>query len=96
MEQLAGAHESVVGTSVIGLLGSIELSLAKAAEPAEVSARMAHEAYERGLIARAAAEGPEAVFYFYPALVATEDDVAIAFSVFDEVVSDLDARGLLA
>jgi adenosylmethionine-8-amino-7-oxononanoate aminotransferase len=96
MERLAAGHASVIGTSVIGLLGSIELALAKSADPAETSARMAHEAYERGVIARAGAEGAEAVFYFYPALVATEDDVAMAFSAFHEVVTDLQARGFLA
>jgi adenosylmethionine-8-amino-7-oxononanoate aminotransferase len=96
MERLAAGHASVIGTSVIGLLGSIELALAKSADPAETSARMAHEAYERGVIARAGAEGAEAVFYFYPALVATEDDVAMAFSAVHEVVTDLQARGFLA
>jgi adenosylmethionine-8-amino-7-oxononanoate aminotransferase len=96
LEGLAGNRGSVIGTSVIGLLGSIELELADGADPAEVSARMAHEAYERGVIARAAAEGSEAVFYFYPALVATEDDVKMALFALDEVIGNLHARGLLA
>jgi adenosylmethionine-8-amino-7-oxononanoate aminotransferase len=96
MKRLAAAHTSVSETSVCGLLGSIELALADGAEPAEVSARLAHEAYERGLISRAGAEGSEAVLYFYPALVATEDDVAMAFSVFDEVIGELETRRLLA
>lgn len=95
MVSLKKRQPSVVATSVIGLLGSIELVLADGAKPAEVAATMAHEAYERGMVARAAAEGSEAVFYFYPALVASEEDVRMAFSVFDEVIGQLRSRGLL-
>lgn len=95
METLAAAHRCISATSVIGLLASIELSLSDDADPAEASARMAHEAYERGLISRTAAEGSQAVFYFYPALVASEDDIKGAFRAYSEVIVALRAEGLL-
>jgi adenosylmethionine-8-amino-7-oxononanoate aminotransferase len=96
MVRLAKRQPCVRATSVIGLLGSVELSLADGADPAEASARITHEAYERGVIVRAAAEGSEAVLYFYPPLVVSEEDVHAAFSVFDEVVEELRSHRLVA
>jgi adenosylmethionine-8-amino-7-oxononanoate aminotransferase len=48
---------------------------------------VAHEAYERGLIVRTAPAEGEIVAYFYPPLVAGEDDVAIFFDVLGDVLS---------
>jgi adenosylmethionine-8-amino-7-oxononanoate aminotransferase len=84
MTALAERVPAVVATSVIGLLGSVEVAVA--GDPAFAAARVADAAYERGLIVRTAPAAGEIVAYFYPPLVATADDVAFAFGVLADVL----------
>jgi adenosylmethionine-8-amino-7-oxononanoate aminotransferase len=84
MTALAERLPAVTATGVIGLLGSVEVAVD--GDTALAAARVAHEAYERGLIVRTAAADGEIVAYFYPPLVVGEDDVAFAFGVLGEVL----------
>jgi adenosylmethionine-8-amino-7-oxononanoate aminotransferase len=85
MTALAERVPAVTATSVIGLLGSVEVAVA--GDPALAAARVADAAYERGLIVRTAPAEGEIVAYFYPPLVATADDVAVAFGVLADVLA---------
>lgn len=95
MSALQAARPSVTRHSVIGLLGSVEFGLAAGAEASEASARLAHELYERGVIARTAAEGRGGVVYFYPPLIVTDADVRLYFSALDDAVAELERSGVL-
>lgn len=95
MEHLTATRPSVFNTSVIGLLGSIEFALADGRGATETAARLAHELYGQGLIARTAAEGTTGVVYFYPPLVVTEEDVDMAFAAFNETFAALETAGHL-
>jgi adenosylmethionine-8-amino-7-oxononanoate aminotransferase len=83
MTKLAERVPAVTATSVIGMLGSVEVA---ADDPPRTAARVAHDAYERGLIVRTAPGEDGIVAYFYPPLVATEDDVAFFFGVLGDVL----------
>ena len=84
MTALGERVPAVTATSVIGLLGSVEAAVE--GDPALAAARVAHDAYERGLIVRTAPADREIVAYFYPPLVADSDDVAFAFGVLGDVL----------
>ena len=82
---LAERVPAVTATSVLGLLASVEVAVHD--DPGLAAARVAHEAYERGLIVRCAPADGEIVAYFYPPLVATAEDVAFAFAVLGDVLA---------
>jgi adenosylmethionine-8-amino-7-oxononanoate aminotransferase len=84
MTALAERVPAVMATNVIGLLGSVEVAVG--ADPALAAARVADAAYARGLIVRVAPADGEIVAYFYPPLVAGEEDVAFAFGVLADVL----------
>jgi adenosylmethionine-8-amino-7-oxononanoate aminotransferase len=85
MTALAERVPAVTATSVLGLLGSVEVAVT--GDPALAAARAAHAAYERGLIVRTAPADGEIVAYFYPPLVVGEDDVDLAFGVLEDVLA---------
>ena len=84
MTRLAERVPAVTATSVLGMLGSVEVAVE--GDPPLAAARVAHEAYERGLIVRTAPADGEIVAYFYPPLVAGEDDVTFFFDVLGDVL----------
>jgi adenosylmethionine-8-amino-7-oxononanoate aminotransferase len=63
----------VLRTSVLGLLGSVEVDIADHPDPAGLLMDVRHETYERGLIVRCAQADGVLTVVFYPTLVVTEE-----------------------
>jgi adenosylmethionine-8-amino-7-oxononanoate aminotransferase len=62
-------------TSVLGLLGSVEVDIAEHPDPVALLNDVRHETYERGLIVRCAQADGVLTVVFYPTLVVDAEQV---------------------
>lgn len=75
LDHLAARNARVVRITAIGLLSSIEVNTDGIGNVDELVLRLRHAMYENGVIARCSQAGEVVSIVFYPALVATADDV---------------------
>ncbi len=81
-------------TSVIGLLGSVEIDVSDQADPAVLLLDLRHELYERGLIVRGAQADGILTIVFYPTLVVSAEEVDEGTLILAEGAALSLARGI--
>lgn len=78
-QELAGIHAELGAplrrTAAAGMLSGLEFGVEDRASGAALVRRVAKEAYDRGVLVRGFSDDRFGAIFFYPPLVATEDDV---------------------